>query len=302
MTQNTGLDAIATPDGTFAVLAMDQRGTLKRMLAAVDRADTSDEEIVAFKRDKIASLAGSASAFLVDPTYGLPGAHAARTSERFGLLLAAEPSSRGTHDGEPVVSLDPAQDAAWVRDSGADAMKFLVQVRADRRPGADGRDTTAEAVEVMKTLVADCASVGVPSVIENLIFPLAGEEPLSPEARADAIIEAAVLIDDLNPSLLKLEYPGSPEACRRLAERITRPWAVLSAGVSSEEFADVLRISCDEGGASGFIAGRSVWRETVAMDHEERVAFLSETGRRRLDDYRSIIDGRARSYREVVPA
>lgn len=302
MTQTTGLDAIATPDGTFAVLAMDQRGTLKRMLAAVDRADTTDEEIVAFKRDKIASLAGSASAFLVDPTYGLPGARAAETSERFGLLLAAEPSSRGTHDGEPVVSLDPAQDAAWVRDSGADAMKFLVQVRADRRPGADGRDTTAEAVEVMRTLVADCASVGVPSVIENLIFPLAGEEPLSPEARADAIIEAAVLIDDLNPSLLKLEYPGSPEACRRLAERITRPWAVLSAGVSSEEFADVLRISCDEGGASGFIAGRSVWRETVAMDHAERVAFLSETGRRRLDDYRSIIDGRARSYREVVPA
>ena len=38
----------------------------------------------------------------------------------------------------------------------------------------------------MRTLVADCASVGVPSVIENLIFPLSGEEPLSPEARADA--------------------------------------------------------------------------------------------------------------------
>ncbi|MGG5257913.1 hypothetical protein [Phycicoccus avicenniae] len=296
----TGLDAIATEAGTFAVLAMDQRGTLRRMLDAVGRAGTTDEEIVAFKRDKIASLAGSASAFLVDPTYGLPGARAAETSEPFGLLLAAEPSSRGTHDGEPTVALDPAQDAAWVRDSGAHAMKFLVQVRADRRPGADGRDTTAEAVEVMRTLVADCASVGVPSVIENLIFPLAGEEPLSPEARADAIIEAAVLIDQLNPSLLKLEYPGSPEACRRLAERISAPWAVLSAGVSSDEFADVLRVSCDEGGASGFIAGRSVWRETVAMDHAERVAFLSDTGRRRLDEYRSIIEGRARSYREAA--
>ncbi|WP_166117780.1 hypothetical protein [Phycicoccus sp. HDW14] len=67
-----------------------------------------------------------------------------------------------------------------MRDSGAHAMKFLVQVRADRRPGADGRDTTAEAVQVMRALVADCASVGIPSVIENLIFPLAGEEPLSP--------------------------------------------------------------------------------------------------------------------------
>ena len=300
-TTTTGLDAIATEAGTFAVLAMDQRGTLKRMLAAVDRADTTDEEIIAFKRDKIASLAGSASAFLIDPTFGLPGSRAADTSAPYGTLLAAEPSSRGTHHGEPTVALDPAQDAAWVRDSGADAMKFLVQVRADRPVGSDGRDTTAEAVEVMRTLVADCASVGVPSVIENLVFPLADEQPLSPAARADAIIEAAVLIDRLNPSLLKLEYPGSPEACRRLAERISSPWAVLSAGVSSDEFADVLRVSCDEGGASGFIAGRSVWREAVAMDHDERVAFLSDTGRRRLDEYVSIIDGRARSYREATP-
>ncbi len=298
-TTTTGLDAVATAEGTFAVLAMDQRGTLKRMLAAVDRADTPDDELVALKRDMIASLAGSASAFLVDPTFGLPAARSARAEAPYGILLAAEPASRGTHAGEPVVSLDPAQDAAWVRDSGGDAMKFLVQVRADRPVGADGRDLTGEAVEVMRTLVADCASAGVPSVIENLIYPLAGEEALTAEARTDAIIEAAVLIDSLEPSLLKLEYPGSPEACRRLAGRINRPWAVLSAGVSSEEFADVLRISCDEGGASGFIAGRSVWRETVAMDHDERVTFLSDTGRRRLDEYRSIIEGRARSWREV---
>ena len=54
---------------------MDQRGTLRRMLAAVDLPDTTDEEIVAMKRDMIASLAGSASAFLVDPTFGLPAAH-----------------------------------------------------------------------------------------------------------------------------------------------------------------------------------------------------------------------------------
>jgi len=295
-----GLEAIATSAGTFAVLAMDQRGTLRRMLAAVDLPDTTDEEIIAMKRDLIASLAGSASAFLVDPTFGLPAAHQVEGVPPYGLLLAAEPASRGTHLGEPTVALDPAQGAAWVRDSGAHAMKFLAQVRADRPVGADGRDLTAEAVEARRALVADCAAEGVPSVIENLISPLNDEAPLSPEARADAIIEAAVLIDDLKPSLLKLEYPGSPAACRRLASRLTVPWAVLSAGVASDEFAKVLRVSCDEGGASGFIAGRSVWKETVAMGHDERVRFLSETGRRRMDEYVSIIEGRARPYFEAV--
>ena len=77
-----GLDAIATDAGTFAVLAMDQRGTLKRMLAAVDLPDTTDEEIVAMKRDMIASLAGSCSAFLVDPTYGIRAARQWRRARR----------------------------------------------------------------------------------------------------------------------------------------------------------------------------------------------------------------------------
>ena len=299
---NPGLDAIATSDGTFAVLAMDQRGTLRRMLADVDRAETTDDEIVAFKRDLIASLAGSASAFLIDPTFGLPGAKEAETDETFGLLLAAEPANRATHDGEPVVALDPDQDAAWVKESGADALKFLVQIRADRPVDTGGRDLTAEAVDAMTTLIADCAAAGVPSIIENLIYSRTGEEPLTPAARADAVIEAAAVLDDLKPSVLKLEYPGSPEACRRLADRLAVPWAVLSAGVSSDQFADVLRISCDEGGACGFIAGRSVWRETVAMDHEERVRFLAETGRRRLDEYRQIIDGRAQPYKAKAVA
>jgi tagatose-1,6-bisphosphate aldolase len=295
-----GLDAIATSEGTFAVLAMDQRGTLKRMLAAVDRDGLPDGELVAMKRDMIASLAGSASAFLIDPTFGLPAAREAETAEPFGILLAAEPASRGSHLGEPEVALDRAQDAAWVRDSGAHALKFLAQVRADRPVGEDGRDLTGEARSALKVLIDDCAAAGVPSVVENLIYPLRGEAPLSPEAKADAIIGAAVLIDELRPSLLKLEYPGSPEACRRLADSLTVPWAVLSAGVSSDEFAQVLRVSCDEGGASGFIAGRAIWKETVSMDHAERVAFLSETGRRRMDEYTSIIAGRARPYQEAA--
>ena len=36
------------------------------------------------------------------------------------------------------------------------------------------------------------------------------------------------------------------------------------------------------------------------MGHDERVKFLSETGRRRMDEYTAIIDGRARPYSEAV--
>jgi tagatose-1,6-bisphosphate aldolase len=61
----------------------------------------------------------------------------------------------------------------------------------------------------------------------------------------------------------------------------------------------VLRICCDEGGASGFIAGRSVWKEAVGMGAEERRSFLASEGRRRLDGLVAVADGRARPWKEA---
>jgi tagatose-1,6-bisphosphate aldolase len=297
VTRTTSLDDIATSDGTFAVVAMDQRNTLKRMYAAVGIDSPSDGELRDIKADVVTALAPSASAFLLDPTYGVPALAQVDPEVRggTGILVAAEPADRQRLGEEPRGSRDPGLDAAWIREQGGDALKFLIQVRADR-PQGNGPDLAAEAVEVIRQVVEDCRSAGVPSVIENLIYPLPGEE-LTPDARADAIIAAAVALDDLRPDLLKLEYPGSPAACRRLAESISAPWAVLSAGVSFEEFTHVLEVSCDEGGASGFIAGRAVWKETVGMSRPERQAYLADEGRRRLDRCVSAIDGRAVPWR-----
>jgi tagatose-1,6-bisphosphate aldolase len=174
-------------------------------------------------------------------------------------------------------------------------------VRADRRPTAGAPDTTAEAVEVVRDVVADCRAAGIPSVIENLIFPLNGEDAATPRQRADRIVEAARLLNEIGPDLIKIEYPGDAASCRRIAEILTVPWAVLSAGVDFDEFSDALRVACDEGGASGFIAGRSIWKEAVGMTHPERQAFLGGEGRHRLDRLVTAINGRARPYTAVQP-
>ncbi len=293
------LQDIARSDGTFAVVAIDQRNTLKRMFTAAGRPDTTMDELVAFKADVLGAL-DNASAILIDPTIGVPAlALLDPGRRRTGVLIAAEPSVRGTYGDEPRATRDPALDAAWVRAQGGDALKFYLQIRADR-PTVDGEpDLAAEAVAVVREVVADCRAAGVPSVIENLIYTLPGEQ-LDPDRRAEAVIAAAVALDELGPDLLKLEYPGSPAACRRLAARIGTPWAVLSAGVDFDEFAEVLRISCDEGGASGFIAGRAVWKDAVGMNPDERRRFLADEGRRRLDGCLQAIEGRARSWKEGI--
>ncbi len=298
-TSTRTLADIATPDGTFAIIAMDQRNTLKRMYAAAGVPDPSVADLVAVKADVVSALRPAASAFLLDPTYGIPAlAEVDATGGSTGILVAAEPSSRGSWEGEPRASRDPQQDAAWVRAQGGHAVKFLVQVRAGR-PVGSGPDLVAEALQVVADVIADCRARGVPSVIENLVYPLPGEQ-LSAREREDVVIESAALLDELRPDLLKLEYPGSPQACRRLADTIRAPWAVLSAGVAFDEFARVLEVSCDEGGASGFIAGRAVWRDVVGMSRPDRQQFLAGAGLRRLETCVAAVRGRARPWTEVT--
>ena len=291
---------IASPDGVFSIIAMDQRNTLRRMFKAVD-IDATEEDLRTVKADVARALTPAASGMLLDPTYGVPAVTEAQAiAPSCGLLVAAEPSSRDSYNGEPRTRRDPELNARWVAAQGGDAVKFLVQLRADRSVGKAGEpDLAGEVLDVCQEIVTDCSSAGLPSVIENLVYELPGEQ-LSGKAREDAIIGAAAALDELDIDLLKLEYPGSPDACRRLADALHRPWAVLSAGVPFEQFSDVLKIAFDEGGASGFIAGRSIWREALPLGGAERQRFLDTVACPRLDDLVAVANQRARPWTEVT--
>ena len=173
-------------------------------------------------------------------------------------------------------------------------------MRADRPAPAQAEpDLVAETLSVCQEIIDDCRATGVPVVIENLVYALPGED-LAGRVREDAIIEAARALGDLDIDLLKLEYPGSPEGCRRLAAVLGCPWAVLSAGVPFDQFTDIIRIAADEGGASGFIAGRSVWREVVSLAGQPRDEFLTSVALPRLERLVAVAGSRARPWPEVT--
>jgi tagatose-1,6-bisphosphate aldolase len=291
---------IASKDGVFAIIALDQRNTLRRMFEAVD-IEPSEQDLRTVKADVARALTPVASGMLLDPTYGVPAVtetHALAAD--CGLLVAAEPPIRDSYNGEPRTRRDPELNAAWVAAQGGDALKFLVQLRADRlTPTAGEPDLSGEVLDVCREIITDCHSAGLPAVIENLVYAFPGEE-LSGKARENAIIAAAIALDELDIDLLKLEYPGSPDSCRRLANALHRPWAVLSAGVPFEAFSDVLQIAFDEGGASGFIAGRSIWREALPLSGVERQRFLDTVARPRLDDLVTVANQRARPWTEAT--
>src|SRR5215217_6893513 len=60
---------IASDDGVFAIIAMDQRNTLRRMFEAVD-IEASEEDLRTAKADVARALTPAASAMLLDPTFG----------------------------------------------------------------------------------------------------------------------------------------------------------------------------------------------------------------------------------------
>ena len=294
------LDDIATDSHVFSIIAMDQRNTLRRMFTAVGL-DASDDDLRTAKADVARVLTPAATGLLSDPTYGVPAITQARAlAPNCGLLIAAEPSERRSYQGEPRTHRDLALDAQWVLDQGGDALKFFIQLRADRPAPAPGEpDLVAEAVAVCEEIIRDGRDTGVPVVIENLVYARPGED-LRGQAREDSIIEAARALNDLDIDLLKLEYPGSAEGCRRLAAILDRPWAVLSAGVPFDQFTDIIRIAADEGGASGFIAGRSVWREVVSLVGHQREEFLASVALPRLERLVDVAAERARPWTEVT--
>ncbi len=75
---------------------------------------------------------------------------------------------------------------------------------------------------------------------------------------------------------------------------------MLSAGVPFDQFTDIIRIAADEGGASGFIAGRSVWREVVGLAGHHREEFLTSVALPRLEKLVGVAAFRARPWTEVT--
>jgi tagatose-1,6-bisphosphate aldolase len=113
--ERRALDQLALPDGTFAVLANDQRVSLRKMRAQHSQ-PVDDDALRAVKSAVVSTLAPHASAVLLDPQLSLPhlvdvGAQPGRQ----GLLISLEESKdRGTAEGR-VTTLLPDFGAQGVR-------------------------------------------------------------------------------------------------------------------------------------------------------------------------------------------
>src|ERR1700689_4824050 len=119
------MKALSNDKGVIAAAAMDQRGSLKKSIAAakgVPQDQVPNEMMEEFKVAVSRVLPPRASAILLDPEYGLPAA--AARAKNAGLLLAYEETGYDNTKPGRLPDLLPHVSGKRIVDWGADAVKI----------------------------------------------------------------------------------------------------------------------------------------------------------------------------------
>jgi len=265
------LDALARPSGGLAMVAIDQRESLRAMFQAKQAAPVSDATLKDFKVAIAEILGGAASAMLFDRDFGLAGlARIATAHPGCGRILAVDRLIQPL--GGPVsdTDLDEAADLASARKAGVNALKFLVFWK--------GPASAARCRHLASRFVAWCRNEGFISVLEAMVRPPEGSDPAAWDREA-ALLDAAGALGESAPDLYKGELPlfgraaeaEIAERCGAISKILRSPWVILSQGVDRADFPGSVK-AARAGGAAGFLAGRAIWADLVGPgDYRSRL-------------------------------
>lgn len=263
-----GLNRLADPDGHFTMLAIDQRPPLFDLVRQRHGADEigSDEtrSVAKIKQRVISRLQSSASAVLVDPVTAL-GCFGDIDGRR-GLLLTLESHVFDeTADGRMSAQI-PEWSAERIKSVGGDAVKLLAWYRPDAAPGVRRHQQ-----DFVEGIGEQCRRHDLPFVLELLTYPLPADAAGEYERRRSAdILESINEFADMRYAVdvFKVEPPPAgthdehAEFFARVDRTVDRPWVLLSGNREPSEFRRLLRTAC-EAGATGYLAGRSIWWKAV---------------------------------------
>jgi tagatose-1,6-bisphosphate aldolase len=286
--ERRGMSAISTAASRMLIVAADQRNGMKAAMSDAPGGPTaiSTAELAAAKADLVRYLANHAPAVLLDPEVALPAVVDDGTLARdTALVVGMDASGFETVDGLRYTRFVPGVTARTVRDLGGDVAKMLFYIRPDRQ----GEDSPV--ADEMRKLVRACADEGFLLIVELLTYQLDGEaDEAYREAFPDLVADGAALAVACGAKVLKLQYPGSAEACAAVTKAAAGvPWAVLSAGVDHETFIGQVRTAIANG-ASGAMAGRSLWKDSLSISPTRREDYLTHRALPRLRELAAAVD------------
>jgi len=278
-----GSNALADGHGVIAATAMDQRGSLKKMIATArgDGAETTAEDLTAFKAAVTRVLTKYATGILLDPEYGLPAL--AGKSPEAGVLLAYEQTGYDATARGRLPDLLPGWSVRRLIAAGANAIKILLYYNA-----FDDQRVNAIKHAFIERVGAECIANDAAFFLEIVTYDdaltnahaFAKKKPEQVTRAMAEFTQAPYGID-----VLKVEVPvdlafvegtrafkGPVVHTRQDARRLfleaasvaTKPFIYLSAGVSDAVFRETLELAAEAGTSfSGVLCGRATWQEGV---------------------------------------
>lgn len=280
------LNALSTPQGVIAALAIDQRKSLRRMMAdsaGADLDDVPDSRLAEFKSAVTNVLTPHTSAVLLDPEYGLEAAGA--RAPNCGLLLAYEMDGYENPRPHRMLALMPKLSVRRLRDLGAQGVKILLHYAPQDETAAN-----EEKRAWIERIGNECEALDLPFFLEPVVYDPSGLDPRSIEFARHKPKLVIQTIEEFSKDyykvdILKVEFPvitafvessavytgqtaysmdAALDWFRAADAAARRPYIYLSAGVSSPEFLESLRLALRAGSRfSGVLCGRANWKGGV---------------------------------------
>ncbi len=303
-----GINALADERGVIAAAAMDQRGSLRQMIARArgDGRETTAEDLTRFKTAVTEVLTRHASGILLDPEYGLPALLV--KDPNAGVLLAYEKTGYDVTATGRLPDLLPEWSVRRLIAAGANAIKILLYYNA-----FDDQRTNTIKHAFIERVGAECAARDVPFFVElvtydDTIGAVHGREYATKKPEHVTRCMAEFTKPRYGIDVLKVEVPvtmafvegtrafegtaaytrqDALRLCREAASVATRPFIYLSAGVSAGVFRETLELVAEAGVPyAGILCGRASWQDGVpsyaAGGAGALVAWLEDEGVRNI--------------------
>ncbi|EJQ54064.1 tagatose-bisphosphate aldolase [Bacillus mycoides] len=305
------LKRLSDENGIIGALAIDQRGSLKKMIVAGSENNVGDEGIIRFKELVSEELTPYATSILLDPEYGLPAAKVRHSDA--GLLVAYEKTGYDATTEGRLPDLLPEWSVRRLKEAGADAVKFLLYYDVDE----DEKINDYKHV-YMERVGSECAVEDIPFFLEIVTYDAKNDDVKSMEyakVKPHKVIEAMREFSkpQYKVDVLKVEVPVDMKFVEGYAEGETAyskekaaayfkeqseatnlPFIFLSAGVSAELFQETLTFAKKSGSTfNGVLCGRATWKNGVAQfaENGEQAgrAWLQENGRKNIQRLNNVL-------------
>ena len=315
------LKQLVNEEGAIAALAIDQRGSMEKMMGKANPELNNVEGIGKFKELVSSELTKYSSSILLDPIYGMKGVEA--RDKNAGLIMSYEQTGYDEYEEGRLPRLINFVSGLRIKEMGANAVKVLLYYDIDE---------SEEINDIKKAWVErvgyECEALGLPYFLEIVNYDAKIDDAKGIEyskLRPKKVIESMKVFDDprYKVDVLKVEAPvnmnfvegfGEGEILHTKDEALkyfkdqsdatSIPFIFLSGGVSADLFKETLKFAKEAGSTfNGVLCGRATWRGAVDVfgkSAEEAKEWLNTEGKDNIVTLNEVIKETATSVFEKI--